>query len=260
MLEHVLDLRCAVERQLRVALVQRAYDRQRVAPAIEEVGVAERDVACAHARQALDVAQDGLGLHDADAPVVDGGDRAMPAAMHAPMAGLHVPDQPLLPIERQTGVALESRQQLARRRVEAAALEVDDRPFRGRDGQARSRQLIDPGRERRFVLACDRARGELTLYEVAADRGIEPVEADRHPGVLPAHSARSAERQAHGGMHRHREANRLCPLQGAWIPRLDTEIQAADLVAGAAQRGRRRGDVQRLVAQLVGRDQKDTHR
>ena len=87
-------------------------------------------------RQTLDVAQDGLGLHDADAPVVDGGDRAMPAAMHAPMAGLHVPDQPLLPVHRQAGVALESGQQLARRRLEAAALQVDDRPFGGRGGRA----------------------------------------------------------------------------------------------------------------------------
>ena len=161
-----------------------------MAPAVEEVGVAERDVARAHARQALDVAQDGLGLHDADAPVVDGGDRAMPAAMHAPVAGLHVPDQPLLPAHRQAGVALESGQQLARRRVEAAALQVDDRPFGGRGGRARGRQLVHPGRERRLVLAGDHARGELTLYQLAADRGIEPVEADRQPGVLAAHSAR----------------------------------------------------------------------
>ena len=216
-------------------------------------------MARAHARQALDVAQDGLGLHDADAPVVDGGDRAMPAAMHAPMAGLHVPDQPLLPAHRQAGVALESGQQLAGRRVEAAALQVDDRPFGGRGGRARGRQLVHPGRERRLVLAGDHARGELTLYQLAADRGIEPVEADRQPGVLAAHSAAGAERQAHGGVHRHREADRLRPLQGAGVPRLHAEIQAADLVPGAAQRGRRRRDVQRLVTQLVGRDQQDAH-
>ena len=34
----------------------------------------------------------------------------MPAAMHAPMTGLDVPDQPLLPAHRQAGVALESGQ------------------------------------------------------------------------------------------------------------------------------------------------------
>ena len=51
----------------------------------------------------------------------------------------------------------------------------------------------------------------------------------------------------------------LRPLKRAAVPRLHAEIQAADLVAGAAQRGRRRGDVQRLVAQFVGRDKQDTH-
>ena len=137
-LEHVLDLCRAVEGQIRAALVQRAHDRQRVARAVEEVGVAERDVARAHGGEALDVAQDGLGLHDADAAVIDGGDRAVPAAMHAPVAGLHVADESLLPADRQAGVALEAGQQLARRRFEGAALEMDERPFAG-PGAARRR-------------------------------------------------------------------------------------------------------------------------
>ena len=41
--------------------------------------------------------------------------------------------------------------------------------------------------------------------------------------------------------------------------RLDRQIEAADLVPGASQRGRRRGHVQRLVTELVGRDQQDAH-
>jgi hypothetical protein len=36
--------------------------------------------------------------------------------------------------------------------------------------------------------------------------------------MLAAHSAPSAKRQAHGDVHRHREADRLCPLQGAGVP------------------------------------------
>jgi hypothetical protein len=125
-LEHVLYLCRAVEGQLRAALMERAYDRQRVPPAVEEVGIAERDVPRAHLRQVLDIAQDDLRLHDADAPVVHGGDRAMPAPMHTPVAGLHVPDQPLLPVPCQAGVTLESGQQLARRQLEGAALQLDD--------------------------------------------------------------------------------------------------------------------------------------
>jgi hypothetical protein len=179
--------------------------------------------------------------------------------MHAPVAGLHVPDQPLLPADRQAGVALEFGEQLARRRVKGAALQVDDRPVAVHDTRSRGCQLVHPGRQRRLVLAGDRARGQLTLDQLAADRGVEPVEADRQPGMLASRSAAGAERQAHGSVHRHREADRLGPLQGAGVPRLHAEIQAADLVPGAAQRRRWGSDVQRLVAQLVGRDQKDTH-
>ena len=135
MLEHVLDLGRAVEGERREALVERAHDRERMAPAVEEVRVTERDMARAHAHQTLDVAQNGVRLHDPDAPVVDGGDRAVPAAVHAAMAGLHVPDQALLAVQRQAGVALESGQQLARRRVEVPALQVDDRPSGGRGGR-----------------------------------------------------------------------------------------------------------------------------
>jgi len=59
------------------------------------------------------------------------------------------------------------------------ALEMDDRPFGGRRGRARDRQFVHPGRERRLVLAGDHPRGQLILDELAADRGVEPVEADR---------------------------------------------------------------------------------
>jgi len=104
--------------------------------------------------------------------------------MHAPVAGLHVPDQPLLPAHRQAGVALQSGQQLARRRVKAAALQVDDRPFAGRAGAhgaaSSSTQAASAGS---YSPAIAR-RGELSLHQLAADRGIEPVEADRQPGML----------------------------------------------------------------------------
>jgi hypothetical protein len=140
-LEHVLNLGGAVKRELREAVVQRAHDRHGVAPAVEEVGIAEGDVARTHAREALDVAQNGLGLHDADTPVIDRGNRAVAAVVHAPVAGLHVPDQPLLPADRQAGVALQSRQ-LARGKLERAALEVNDRPVVGPRRRVRRHQPV----------------------------------------------------------------------------------------------------------------------
>ena len=61
-----------------------------------------------------------------DAPVVDRGNRAVAAAVHAAVAGLDVADQALLAIHGQSGVTFEPRQQLARRQIKAPALKVDD--------------------------------------------------------------------------------------------------------------------------------------
>ena len=126
MFEHVLDLGGAVEGQRREALVQRADDRERMASAVEEVRVAKGDMAGAHRHQALDVAQNRVGLHDPDAPVVDRGNRAVAAAVHAAVAGLDVADQALLAAHGQSGVTFERRQQLARRQIKVPALKVDD--------------------------------------------------------------------------------------------------------------------------------------
>ena len=194
-LEDVLDLGRAVEGQLREALVHRAHDRQRVAPAVEEVGVAERDVAGAHADEALDVAQDRVGLHDADPPVVDGGDRAVPAAMRAAVAGLDVADQPLLAADRQPGVALEpgSSSRAGGSKVPRCRWMIGRSPAAA--GACAAGQLVDPGHQRRLVLAGDHPRAELALDELAADGGVEPEEADRQRGCSrrtrrPALSAR----------------------------------------------------------------------
>jgi len=46
----------------------------------------------------------------------------------------------------------------------------------------------------------------------------------------------------------------------AAIPALDRQVKAAHLVPRLTQRSRRRGHVQRLVAELVGRDEQDAHR
>ena len=130
---------------------------------------------------------------------------------------------------------------------------------RHRHRPARTLQTADPGGERRLVLPGDHPRRQLARHQLTTDRGIQPVEADRQPGVVVMHSAPRAEAQAHRGVHRHREGDRLRPPHGVGIPGLHAEIQAADVVPGATQRGRRRRDVQRLVAQLIGRDQQYAH-
>src|SRR2546423_11470300 len=77
--------------------------------AVEEVGVAEREVASTHLDETLDVGQEDVLLHDPDAPVVDRGHRAVAAAVNAAVARLDVADQALLVAEHEAGVALQRR-------------------------------------------------------------------------------------------------------------------------------------------------------
>ena len=184
----------------------------------------------------------------------------MAAPVHAAVARLDVAHEPLVAAEREVRVALERRQQVACRQLELAPAELDERLVRSRVGRTAGRQLADPRRQRRLVLAGDRAVGQRADREVAAHRRVEAVEADRQLGARAANAGRRPHRQAHRGVHRHREAGGLRPLECAGVPALDRQVEAAHLVPGPTQRSRRRGHVQRLVAELVGRDEQDAHR
>src|SRR3954463_12596812 len=78
------------------AFVHRLHDAQRVAATVEEVGVTEGDVAGAQLDEARDVPHHGVCADDPDAPVVDGGHRAVAAPVHAAVTRLDVAHEPLL--------------------------------------------------------------------------------------------------------------------------------------------------------------------
>jgi len=83
-LENVLDLGGDVERDRGMLLVQGFDDGHRVAGAVQEIGIAESDVASARLDLLPGVAENDLSRHDEEAPFVDGGDRTVPTAMQAP--------------------------------------------------------------------------------------------------------------------------------------------------------------------------------
>ena len=90
MLQDVLDLDGDVEGHARVRGVDRARHRQRVLGAVEEVGIAERDVARAGRHLRADVGDDDVDGHDEEAAAVDRRDRAVAAVVQAAAAGLDV--------------------------------------------------------------------------------------------------------------------------------------------------------------------------
>ena len=104
MLEDVLHLDGQVEGQVGKRSVRLSQDVHRVAGGVEEVGIAEGDVARTHADQSRDVGHDVVESGHPVAAVVNRRDRTMAAAVPASMAGLDVAGQPGLAVDLQTGV------------------------------------------------------------------------------------------------------------------------------------------------------------
>ena len=157
LLEHVLDLRRS-RRSAPATLVQRAHDRQRVRQPLRKSGSPNVSVAAplpVRRRRRADVF---LGPARLGCAVDSGGDRAVPAAVHATVAGLPVADQPLLAAPPTGGGARDSGQQLARATKVEAAGAGDDRPIGGRGGRARAANSFTQPRARLVTRRRSRAR------------------------------------------------------------------------------------------------------
>ena len=259
-----VDLGRAVEGHVRERSWSRRTTRERVRRAVEEVGVAEGDVAGPGRHLGGDVGHHDVLGDDADAAVVDDGHRAVAAAVEAAMARLDVTGQPPLVAERELGIALERRAACPASgsgrtsgragSTSARSTSVHPTPAARRDAGP-SRRPRPPGRAR------TRRRSPVGQPRWRASGGVEAVEADGELGALTGPHAlhpRWARRiavcmgtdTADGlGPGRRRPASQL----------LDGEVEGIDLVPGGREGGRRRGHVQRLVTQLVGRDEQDPH-
>ena len=194
---------------------------------------------------------------DPDPAVVGDGHRAVPALVHAAVAGLDVPRELLLAIALQPRIALEGRQLPSARGVKLVAPQVDRAGRRSR--RRRVAERLDPLHQLRLVLAGDQPVDQSTDRRVVTDRGVETVEADRQPRPDRSNLLAGANRQSHRGVHRNGDADGLGPVDLVSIKLLDGEIDAPNPMPGGLQGGRRRGQVQRLMTKLVGGDQQDPH-
>ena len=108
--QDVLDLDRHVEGHIGKGAVHGVDDPGGVVGAVEEIGIAEGDVARAGGDELGDIGHDGVVGHEAGSPVVDDGHRTMPATVRAAMARFDVPDQAALVPEGESGVAVETRE------------------------------------------------------------------------------------------------------------------------------------------------------
>jgi hypothetical protein len=89
--------------------------------------------------------------------------------------------------------------------------------------------------------------------------GVQTGEGDWEIRPLLADSPECRQGKAQGGVHRDGHDHGLCPGHMVRIERLDGEVARARLVAGAAQQPGPCGKAERLVAELVGREDEDPH-
>ncbi len=129
--QQMLDLDRDVVAHVRMRRVQRVDDAHRVRRAVEEIGIAERDVRGAGGDLRGDVGEHDVRLHDAELPVVDRHDRTMPAQMPAAAARFGVADEPSL--GRPASAASRSA------RAAAAPRSIGHEEMKARNGRVRRR-------------------------------------------------------------------------------------------------------------------------
>src|SRR5262249_43629411 len=143
MLEDVLDLGRHVEGDLGMRRMERAGDGHGVAHAVEEVGVAEREVPRAGGDLLMGVGEDDLARDDEEAALVDRRDRTVETAMEAAAARLEVSDDALLPRRRadEASITRERREAVPARGDEGQPLEHRRRPQGPAGGRAPSEAI-----------------------------------------------------------------------------------------------------------------------
>ena len=69
------------------------------------------------------------------------------------------------------------------------------------------------------------------VVRVAADAGVQPVQADRQLRPLDPNRAGENERHPHGGVHRNGEGHAVGPLHEGGVPGLDRDVEGSHVVA-----------------------------
>ncbi len=219
MAEDVLHLDRAVEGDVGKPLVHGGDDAERMRRRVEEVGIAERDVAGAGVDELLDVGEHRLLVDPTDAAVEHHRHRTVAAPVCAPVGGQDRSDESLLATDLEPRVAVERLQQVACREITTS-------------------------------FDCPRHR----LTEVSALLRVEAEDAHRLVDASSEVAGESGRR-----VHRHRERHLVGPLDCRGVPRVDGHVERTHVVAVLAQVRHRGSDRARLLAELVGGDEEDPH-
>ena len=240
--------------------MKRARDVERVAGAVQEVGIAERDVSGAGVDELADIGHDDVAIDDEEAPAVHGRDRAVTAVMLAAATGLDVAGQLEAAVSTlEVRVLLEAPKERAR-----WGREVELREDRSRRSARPDRSAIRGGLEmagqldeRVFHFAAHDGVRAVSQEMLGIQRRVQAVEADVGRRIFLAHARGDPDAEAQRRVHRHGDRDEARAANALGIEGLDGHVEHGWPIAGALEEGRRPRHGQRLVAQLVAADEED---
>ena len=257
MLDQVLHLDRRIEGDIGKRRVQRAGEPERMSRAVQEVGVAERDVACARRDLGPDVGHHHRFRHDAEAPLVHRHHRAVAAEMLAAAAAFGEARDALRAIGQ-------DQLRIAGKRGQPRAIGCDERNLCETYGCLSSRrdgvtvaQTLGQIEQRRFELAAENAAGAPRTQERLVHGGIETVDAEMGAGCELAHLGQGFDGDPRGGMHADAERDQTRPGELARGEFVQREVDALDVEACPREPSGRGRERERLAAELVGVDQDD---
>ena len=239
-------------------IVQRPRQPQAVCGSIEKIGVTKANVGCALLDLLPDVGQHHVGRNDAECALVHRHHRAVPAQMLAAAATLGKSDRLVCTIRHdQAGIFLKGRQLAAVRDDEFCLAEVDQ--WYALACRLTRLQMPDHLHQAGFVFSTDDGLHTERAEQLDIHRCVKPVNAQvRAWRELPDLRQRldgDTCRGVHGNIDGHDFG---CRAQ-AIVESLYRQVAAVDAATFPRQPGRRFSQAERLAAQLVGIDQRNSH-
>jgi hypothetical protein len=247
--QQVLDLGGEVEGDGGELVVQGTRDGERVAGAVEEVGITEAHVRGARRHLLAHVGEHDVSGHDHEAAAVDGRNRAVTAQVLAPAAALDVGDELPAPVVIELRVRLERGQGRAARRHEGQPPRVR----RGRVGGPG--QALRERHQARLGLGADDGVDTVREQVVGVEGRVQAVQTDVRGGIHAADALGHAHAQAQRRVHRHRDGHEARTRDLFDVERLHRKVHARREIARLLEECGRGGHRQGLVAHLVARDE-----
>ena len=111
--------------------------------------------------------------------------------------------------------------------------------------------------ERVFELAAKNRGHTVVAQHRGVERRIETVRHEPHAGIERAHPGDDGHGQTRRGVHRKKERDHCRAAHRVLAQPFLGQIGAEDFRPGRPQRSRRRGEAERLTADVVRRDEED---